>query len=233
MDVHKPGPWRGWRELAKEIGTIVVGVLIALGAEQAVEWLHWRHEVETERHALLSEVQDNLDAIQSRLAMQDCLDRRLADLKIVFERHANHQPLGIRGTVGLPLAAGGPRGTWSIAMSGQGLAHMPTSEQTDLSNAFANFENWDALRRDERMAWVKLGALDDASGIGEGDWPLLRQAYAEARAATARVAYVGPFILQTANLGQKPKVDAVAEENIRSAAKARQIDVMQICRPLL
>ena len=40
MDIHKPKPWRSWPELVKEIGAIVIGVLIALGAEQAVERVH-------------------------------------------------------------------------------------------------------------------------------------------------------------------------------------------------
>ena len=52
MDIHKPKPWQGWPEFLKEIGTIVIGVLIALGAEQAVEWLHWRHEVGVAREAI-------------------------------------------------------------------------------------------------------------------------------------------------------------------------------------
>lgn len=37
MEVQKPKPWRGWREFGKEVATIVLGVLIAIGAEQAVE----------------------------------------------------------------------------------------------------------------------------------------------------------------------------------------------------
>jgi hypothetical protein len=40
MDIHKPKPWHGVREVLKEVGTIVVSVLIALGAEQAVEAIH-------------------------------------------------------------------------------------------------------------------------------------------------------------------------------------------------
>ena len=42
MDIHKPKPWHSFREFLKEYLIIVVGVLTALGAEQAVEWLHWR-----------------------------------------------------------------------------------------------------------------------------------------------------------------------------------------------
>ncbi len=51
MDIHKPKPWHGFREFLKEYVIIVVGVLTALGAEQGVEWLHWRHEVEAERRS--------------------------------------------------------------------------------------------------------------------------------------------------------------------------------------
>ena len=40
MDIHKPRPWHGGREFLKEVGTIVLGVLIAIGFEQAVEALH-------------------------------------------------------------------------------------------------------------------------------------------------------------------------------------------------
>src|SRR5665213_1394045 len=43
MDIHKPKPWHNLREFLKEYLIIVVGVLTALGAEQGVEWLHWRH----------------------------------------------------------------------------------------------------------------------------------------------------------------------------------------------
>ena len=56
MDIHKPKPWGGWPELLKEIGTIVIGVLIALGAEQAVEWAHWRVEVHNGREHLRDEI---------------------------------------------------------------------------------------------------------------------------------------------------------------------------------
>lgn len=37
MDIHKPKPIHNWREFLSEIGVIVLGVLIALGAEQSIE----------------------------------------------------------------------------------------------------------------------------------------------------------------------------------------------------
>lgn len=46
MHIHKPKPLHGVREFSSEISVIVVGILIALGLEQTVESLHWRHKVE-------------------------------------------------------------------------------------------------------------------------------------------------------------------------------------------
>ena len=52
MDIHRPKYVHGWRELLKEIGIIVIGVVIALGAEQVVESLHWMYQVEAGEAAL-------------------------------------------------------------------------------------------------------------------------------------------------------------------------------------
>ena len=52
MHFHLPKPLHGWREFVGEVGIIVIGVLIALGAEQVVETLHWRDEVGTFRTAV-------------------------------------------------------------------------------------------------------------------------------------------------------------------------------------
>ena len=37
MHFHLPKPLHGWRAFTGEVGIIVIGVLIALGAEQIVE----------------------------------------------------------------------------------------------------------------------------------------------------------------------------------------------------
>src|SRR3954464_2108182 len=45
VEFHKPKPVHNWREFLAEIGVVVIGVCIALAAEQTVEWLHWRTQV--------------------------------------------------------------------------------------------------------------------------------------------------------------------------------------------
>lgn len=43
MHFQLPKPIQGWRQFVGEVGIIVVGVLIALGAEQIVESIHERY----------------------------------------------------------------------------------------------------------------------------------------------------------------------------------------------
>lgn len=77
MDIHKPKPWQGLREFLKEIGTIVVGVLIALGAEQTVEWLHRQHEVAEARDVLREEMAGDARLAKLRLEETPCMQRLL------------------------------------------------------------------------------------------------------------------------------------------------------------
>ena len=55
MDIHKPKTWHGPGEFFREYLIIVVGVLTALGGEQAIEWMHRRAELAETREALREE----------------------------------------------------------------------------------------------------------------------------------------------------------------------------------
>ena len=53
MKIQLPKPLHGWRAFAGEVGTIVLGVLLALGAQELMQGLHWRSEVRETRKALV------------------------------------------------------------------------------------------------------------------------------------------------------------------------------------
>jgi hypothetical protein len=77
MHFHLPKPLHGWREFAGEVGIIVIGVLIALGAEQVVETLHWRHVAEAGRESVGEEIQSEYFAASEMAIAQPCIDRQL------------------------------------------------------------------------------------------------------------------------------------------------------------
>jgi hypothetical protein len=82
MEIHKPKPVHNWRELLIEIGIIVIGVAVALAAEQFVESLHWRNNIRDARRAMTLELRDD-DGPQAyiRLAVAPCLDKQLDTIK--------------------------------------------------------------------------------------------------------------------------------------------------------
>jgi hypothetical protein len=55
LDVHVPHPTHTWKDFFIHIATIVVGLFIAIGLEQTVEFFHHRHLAEEARSQLLAE----------------------------------------------------------------------------------------------------------------------------------------------------------------------------------
>jgi hypothetical protein len=204
MHFHLPKPLHGWREFAGEVGIIVLGILIALGGEQLVEAAHWREQVRLERGALQSEVVGNLDAVKLRMLIEPCVRVRLGEISRILDNADRGIQPKLATRVGFPLPSGASKGAWNIALTGDALSHMPIQEQLDFSGAFANFDNWDAIRLEEFNTWTRLDVLDQKSRLSETDLAGLRQALAQATAIDGRLTSIGPFILRTANVGQKP-----------------------------
>ncbi len=72
MEIHKPKPVHNWREFLVELGTITLGVMIALAAEQAVEGWREHRQYQTDR-----------EAVRTELGLQFMLMRRLPDRRTV------------------------------------------------------------------------------------------------------------------------------------------------------
>src|SRR5947209_7379021 len=108
MHFHLPKPLHGWRALLGEVGIIVVGVLIALGAEQLVETWHWHGQAEEARAALRSEVRDDdLPQAFTRLAIAPCLDKQLKQLQGALDANVDRSRFAALAGAYLP-----PSRTW-------------------------------------------------------------------------------------------------------------------------
>lgn len=203
----------------------MIGVLIALTAEQVVEQFHWQHEVEAERSALRAEVRYNLSSATVRAGQQRCIDRRLGEIRQVFARKAAGESLGLRGPVARPVLWLGTTGTWDIAISGQALAHMPLDEKLRFSDAFGTYRAFLALRQQEDEIWRSLSLLDDPAILNETDWSRLHAAYADAKAINQRMQIATDYLLQHAALGERPDVP-----NVTPAVSASE---RAFCTPIL
>ena len=229
MYFHLPKPLHGWRAFAGEVGIIVVGVLIALGAEQVVETIHWKHEVAAERASLLQEANDMLGAIAARNAQVPCVDRRLAEIRTVLERHRRGEPLGIIGPIGNPTRETATRGSWQIALAGQALTHMPHDEKLAFSDAFGGFDLWDKAKEKEADIWSRLAPLNAPDLLTGEQWSDITTAYAQAVQFNNAARVLAPWTLKQ-DKKDLPDVDNHSAPDDLSAFNAL---TDQICKPIL
>ena len=81
MEIHKPKAAHSFREFLTEIGTIMCGILIALGLEQAVEWSHWQERLRQTREQVNTEISSDVEAATLWLSAAPCLDKSLSKIE--------------------------------------------------------------------------------------------------------------------------------------------------------
>ena len=174
MEIHQSKhPVQGWREFLKEVGIIVLGVLIALGAEQAVELLHWRQQVQLTDEALQHEIRYDLRHAYERRLDEQCLNGRIAHLRDKLLQPgsrwtADSTPVIGRGNFYDPPAMpqvyrtpGRPYETesWDIALPGTALTHMAGERAAHYAHMYETVAELRAGQAREEELWPKLAPL--------------------------------------------------------------------------
>jgi hypothetical protein len=149
-------PLRGWREFAGEVGVIVLGVLIALAAQQVVEWVHDREGVSQLRSALRAELADDRGRWEHMRASDRCTLQRLHAL----ERWAAAAPVGARLERSYRLLLWNMHSSaWDIAKTSPATAHVPLDERLTYADLYAAIDNWREYLAEERVNAIELSAL--------------------------------------------------------------------------
>ena len=124
MHFHLPKPLHGWREFAGEVGIIVVGVLIALGAEQVVENWHWSSQAAEARAALRAEIRDDDEPqAYARLAIAPCLEAQLKQLQGALESGMDRSRFSMLANAYLPPMRTWDDQAWNAVISTGVLSH--------------------------------------------------------------------------------------------------------------
>lgn len=128
MHPHRPKPLHGWREVSVEIGVIVVGIVIALGLEQTVEFFQHREQREQLTAELRGDGERNRKYIKADIdKAQAILDWALAQAS-TLQRAGASGPLTIRRLPGSFI--GSPdAGVWPSARASGVSNLLPSSAQ--------------------------------------------------------------------------------------------------------
>jgi len=180
MHVHLPKPLHGWRAFVGEVGIIVVGVLIALGAEQMVEALHWRSEVAGFRSAVRQEVALDLGTYRFRMNENGCVKARLDQLDQWLDSWRAGRPMQLTGPISAPASLSLQTSVWG-GRDANVMAHVPDDERLELGKLYDRFANNEVHRLDERETWLRLGEFDGATALDQHDLMRLRGLITRAR----------------------------------------------------
>jgi len=160
MHFHLPKPLHGWREFAGEVGIIVLGVLIALGAEQLIEILHERNLAAQARENVRNEAATNLQFVQKRLRAQECIGHRLAELQDLLARSGDGNLVVQPTWVSRPPTGPFFFGRWQAATASGRNSLFSAEEQDHYSQLYALFSRLNDLQVREQTVWAQLRALE-------------------------------------------------------------------------
>lgn len=173
MHFHLPKPLHGWREFVGEVGIIVIGVLIALGAEQIVERIHGNAQVREFRRAADDELAYDMGAYKERLMLGPCVRARLAELDHVIASDRAGRPIRLHGLSRWPVSFSLRTSVWA-GRTGDVETRIPLQTRLAYAAIYDDLANYDVHRIDERTAWQELGEFDDAEDLSNADLMRLR-----------------------------------------------------------
>jgi hypothetical protein len=133
LDVHPPHQAaHTWKDFFIHIATIVVGLIIAVGLEQTVEYLHHRHQVGEARSALAEERQENIARFHRNIKTHLEAEAQLHnDLRIFLylKAHPGAPLSALPGVIVWPIGIAEPlTAAWSTAAQTGVLELLPRSE---------------------------------------------------------------------------------------------------------
>ena len=172
MHVQLPKPLHGWREFAGEVGVIVLGVLIALGAQQAVQAVQWRNDTTALRENLHREIRDDQWNAALQVMISGCIRQRIVRLQNELARPGTIwaadpiQDGKEQRWAALPVAFKLPSmesfytsGHWETALASGVLAHMSDGERNGYSYTYQAIEDLRAFSAQEDALSARLQPL--------------------------------------------------------------------------
>jgi len=168
IDIHPPqhAPMTG-REFFTHLFIVILGILIAIGLEQAVEYIHHRHEREALIENFHHECSDNLQVFDHDLDLarqQIAWDR--ASLAIL--RNAQGQGGYITVTMPPPPDGGGlqspSRSVWSVAKSSGKIELLPENLAEVFDRVDTEGGHWNDVVQPAMVAFQRITGFADRTG---------------------------------------------------------------------
>ena len=165
MHFRLPKPIHGWREFAGEVGIIVVGVLIALSAEQVVETINWNKRAGHARQALMGELTDHYRQAVEWRTVEPCISAQVDILEgrlLASGDRVDPAPAYRQQNRTFVLRAPSrpyPSAVWQGVLAEGISSHLSEKERLDLGIYYQQLHDLDDLNKDLTATDTKLYSL--------------------------------------------------------------------------
>ena len=206
--------------IAGEVGVIVLGVLIALAAQQAAQSVNERREAAETRVTLTGEIEESLAVLELRRAAQPCIDRRLKQLRGIVNDWGRTGSFKIPRWVSQATWFAFDTARFEAAQSAGRLALMPSEEQYRFGLMAESLRTFRDIQRRETDAWSTLRMLQSGPDtLSASDRTAVRVALQDASTLNhfAQIS-VGQTLPQAASFGWRPDMRRV-QQRMRLAWK--------------
>ena len=215
VDASRPKAIRHWSDFLKEVGTIIVGVAIALAAGEAVDAYNWHREVSIVEDSLDDELADSLFSARERIKIADCQRRTLDRLDELADAS--------RGTLDLSHAPVTRNRVWSssawdAAVASVAIAHMPHDTRNTYAMLFSFVRLFRDLNLRQQEHWATISVYRRQRPLTETSRERFVEAVSQLRSLTG-----------TMNLAAQQFVDAARPLHIPLTAQ----DSAALRQPLL
>lgn len=183
----------------------MLGVLIALTAEQIAETLHWRSEARDFRKAINHELSMNLVIYQVNQLQQPCTKRRLGELQTYLERSRGGATVHLVGKIGEPLWMGEYRSVWDNK-DAQVVAHIPIEERLKYAALYDEFRLNADIAHAQTEVWHKFVPFEEPGPLTLEDRRQLHSLIEQAQNLRSALDLNWPSAVKEArDLGIKPE----------------------------
>lgn len=213
MKLSMPRPLNGWRAFAGEVGVVVLGVLLALGAQEIAESIDDRREAAATRESLTNEIEESLAILELRRAAQPCIDRRLKELRAIVNDWGRTGRFKTPGWVSQATWFAFDTARFEAAQSAGRLALLPSEEQYRFGLVVGSLRTFRDIQKRETDAWSTLRMLQSGPEVlSASDRTAVRVALQDASTLNhfAQIS-VGQTLPQAAAFGWRPDMKRVRE----------------------
>jgi hypothetical protein len=223
MHFHLPKPLHGWREFIGEVGIIVIGILIALGAESVVQDLQNRADARAFRETVDHEIGMNLFVYDVQARQFSCDEKRAAELKSWLERVRSGKPVEALWPAP-PQVLAPYRSAWDNR-DAQVFNRLPPEVRQKYAEFYDELSNNWSQMKDEQEQWARLIPYAETGPITLADRRAIRPVIAQIRGENEALRTNLPISRNIADVLQVKEVepDNIPAEWVKHVTDCRSV----------